>query len=217
MPAPVAPESWCTAHYSALLVLERPTVLEKVGSFLDTRLRPAAHRSVCIESEVWQVDAGHGGAADRAELARGAGRRLFAGRVLALVRQRALLWHGRQAALVTDTDVEVAGGVRVPDPVVRIVFGGGTLHGRVLAGDRPDRVRLELTCVHEELERPVPTRVTREAGAIHLPVLDRLRSEVTLSAPSGAWATAATSDRGEAGRRVLTVRATLLERGGGRR
>jgi hypothetical protein len=218
----VAPDSWdtdeamITAHAFDLLALNRPAVLERVRGFLDSNLRPAAHRSVSIESEIWEIDA-TAMAPDRDELARDGGRRVFAGRVLALGGQRVLLWHGRQSALVVDTEVEVIGRARVSDPVVRVLFDGGTLFGRVLAGDGPDRVRLDLTCAHEELERPVPSWVTRKAGTVQLPVRDRFRSEATLQLPSGAWAPAALADRGAGRRYLLLVRATLLERGGAAR
>jgi hypothetical protein len=224
------PEAMLTCVRTAFFVVQQRDVIESMRRFLDSELRPSALRTVCVETEIVEVQGETGAAVAaragmkldsglRARLEEacraGSARRLFAGRLLGLAGQRVVLWHGAQVATLGDHDVEAGAPKRaIADPVVLVELLGGILAIRSTIA--PDSVvRLQIAAEHAALDDPVRER-TAEAARLHLPAKPLLRIDTELLVKSGTWAVAAEAS-GAKGRRFLLVRPTVLERAGGGR
>ena len=229
----VQPEAWNTVGASlqplgaALLAMNRRDVLRDVQRFLDEELRPLASRTVSLDVLLLEIPGPQAAALaakagtdldpeELSGLAAGA-RRLFAGRALALPRQRVVLWHGAQAAAVTDHDVEVAQESKTADPVVRVEMRGGIVGIRATPDAAAERGRIERTMDHETADERMRTVKTEASGEVQAPARRAFHAAADLIVGSGRWAVAAEATGAPGARRFLLVRPTVLLRPGGAR
>jgi len=214
-----------------LLAWQRPAIMDAMVEFLDNKMRPHAHRSALLETDLFELDAelalrvrgerekelapGTIEAIARAIDAGGA-KRIFSSRAISLLGQRSLFWHGRQRARVHDADVEVAASARTSDPNVEILQTGGSVSARVQAGRDGARVSIDLAFGHS-VAGTVEMRDTADASRLQMPSWKFTRTNVALDLRSGRWGVALVAEGGHGRARALLVRATVLERTGGLR
>ncbi len=225
----VRPEAWETGSQlqplgRSLLLLAPPDVNRAARAFIDTELRPDAHRTVNLRIGILEADeplaaalaAATGGEIDAALRARieeavGAGqaRRVFDGRALALSRQQIAFWHGAQAATVVDADVEVAARSTVADPFVGVEILGTRLEARATVADDPARVRLRISLASDEMDLPPRAAETSDTGELQMPAGATARIDADLWTGNDKWAVAA--ERSLPGRRrFLLVRPSVI-------
>lgn len=219
------------AQGQTLLVVNKRAALMDTARFLD-RLRDDAHRCVTLELEAVDIHAPQlyrrlaaGGAtalggeqvdALAQALADGTATRVFGARTTCFSDQRALVWHGRQVAVLDEPQVAVAQDMAVDDPEVGVVHDGGWLAVRPSLADGAAWITLDVDARLDELG----PRVAREtdAGRVDLPETRRTECRTSLTVENRAWALVGGGARG-GGRpaRVLLLRATHLPRTGGER
>lgn len=226
----VRPEAWETGSQMSaagptLLLLTSPETSRAVRGFIDKELRPPARRTVNLEVEI--VEAGEptasalvaaaGSPLDPAARGRlddaiGAGkaRRIFAGRVLGLSRQQVVLWHGAQAATVSDADVEVGPGAQSSDPVVDVELLGTNVQARSTVGEDPARVRVRLVLQNDEMDRPVRRAETNGAGSLQMPARATMEVDAELWTLADRWTVAAERTGPDGKRRFVLVRPTVI-------
>jgi len=228
----VDPEAWESGVInlagSTLAVVSRPATVGRVRTFLDRTLRPLAHRGVALDFEVVELSGAMlrklrettGGSLDAAArgkldaaIAAGTANRLFGLRGTGALGTRFMVWHGRQVAIVSNFDVEVAQTASTADPVVSIVQAGGYISTRAQVDSTGKQISLDLGLRLEELNG-IRRHETRRSGVLDLP--DRTEQEVRLGlrVPNGAWQIASSGTPVAGRHRVFLVRASLLERGG---
>jgi len=203
---------------ATLIGHHEPRLLAKVRGFLDG-LRLKARRTVGLETRLVEVPAAQGpawaarlGTTAADEDAVNDARAVFAGRILALSGQRVVLWHGGQAALLGDADVEVAQEASVPDPNVIVELLGGILDVRATAAEGRDRILVQLGFDHRRLAGEVREQVTRDSGTLQLPEVDAAGISADLDVPGGRWVVAGEARAGTGLRRFLLVRATVIRK-----
>ena len=230
----VEPLAWeegvLTPMGMSLSALNRPAILGKVRAILDRTLRPRAHRGISIDFEVVSVPAalarqlrqagdGRLGESERtaldAALAGASARRVFGVRGNGLMGARFLVWHGRQVAVLSDFDVEVAQTASAADPVVEIAQAGGYLSARAQATKDGKVISLVLGLRTQELVG-LRRHETRRSGNLDLPDLLTQDSQVSVKLASGVWSIVASGTPRPGEHRLFLVRASALERGGAR-
>ncbi|MEE8106519.1 MAG: hypothetical protein V3T86_13365, partial [Planctomycetota bacterium] len=214
-----------------LALWQRPATADAIVAFLDRKIRPHAHRSVLLETDLFELDAelarrvrtAGGNELDRATLDAiasaldaGGAKRIFASRALSLLGQRSLLWQGTQRARVRDADVEVAESARTSDPKIEILQTGGSVSARIEAGRDGQRVSIDLYFGHS-VAGQTETRDTVDSSRLQLPRWRFTRARTGLDLKSGDWGVALLADGGHGRARALLIRATVLERTGGLR
>ena len=230
----VWPESWeqegafLVIAGPKLLIMQTKPVLRDIRRYLDRNLRPRSHACATVEAEVLAVPPALYRSLSRATTLSEAKRHeldqaleardaqlIFAGRVTGFLGERIVAWHGRQVAVVTGADVEVAKSSRVSDPIVNVVQAGGYVSARTRrAGE--GRLRLDLEVRHEELAG-IETKETGMTGQLDLPVLDIVEARATLTVPERTWALVGAGKPHAGLVRIVLVRATPLARPGGKR
>jgi hypothetical protein len=232
-----APQSWdsggtLVASGPNLFVFAEPHVIDEVRRLHDGRLRPAAFNCVTVEAQVVECTGGlarslraGGGAtlsgeksqALEAAIAGGTAKRIFAGRVTGLAGQRSLLWHGRQVAVVFDSDGAVATDAASTVPLVDVVQAGGSLSVRPSLGEDPSLIRMEVSVRLDDLSGPIEQRRTEADGILDLTRVARTEATASLMVPprTWAWIGAGAMEKGQC--RIVLVRGTVLPRGGGGR
>jgi len=233
----VMPEAWeegatMNVDGTSLLLTARPDVLRAVRTFIDEELRPPVQRTVNLEVEVVEVPAdvaqslavAMGGelapssrTALDAALKGGAARYIFAGRLLELSGQKALLWHGAQVAAVADAEVEVAESSEATDPVVRVELTGAIVSARSTLGGDPARVRVELDLEYDLLDPATRALATEKSRTLQMPARASMQVKADLWVASGRWAVAAERSNGAERRHFVLVRPTALAPEGGAR
>ncbi len=225
----VRPEAWEEGSQimplgMSLLLHARPDVNRDVRAYVDGELRPAARRTVDLMMEIVEAEGAlaaalagaTGGDLETAQrdgldeaLAAGAARRLFHGRLRALSRQQAFLWHGAEAATVADADVRVATRAESADPVVDVERLGTLVEARCTATEGTGRVRVQISLEHAIAEDPVRTAEAGKAGTLQMPARATIQVDADLWTGDGRWSVAA--ERTDAGqRRFLLVRPTVI-------
>ncbi|MHC4448524.1 MAG: hypothetical protein ACYS0E_00105 [Planctomycetota bacterium] len=194
----VSPGAWRTETISpigsSLLLWAQPELVQRTRAFLDSTLRPPAHRGVVVDLEVRS-------GSDPA------GRRLLALRAAGTLGSRFYVWHGGQTALWIDSDVVVATRATTADPVVDVARTGGLLAVRAAEVEGSNDLTLDLD-LHIRGLVEARRRETRKGGTLDLPVIEDQRASLTLRAPRDRWVVAAANSS-----RTLRVRASLVERG----
>lgn len=167
----VRPDAWengsnIAAQGGSIVLLAPPDLNRAVREFLDRELRPDVRRTVNLQVEIVEADGGMatalgtavGGAIDGEQRARldesiaaGKSRRLFGGRLRALSRQRAVLWHGAQVARVSEVDVDKKTGAA--DPVVEVDLLGAIVQVRSTVVE--ERVRVQISFDQSVSDGPV--------------------------------------------------------------
>ena len=141
-----APESWEEGRINianeALLTVTTPNTNGLLREALETRLRPRAHRGICVDFEVLDVDAKtarelrslKGGILTNAHrtslneaIKTKAARRVTALRGIGTLGVQFTVTDGSEVAFLGDADVEVAQTASTSDPVVQIGRVGGEL------------------------------------------------------------------------------------------
>jgi hypothetical protein len=221
----VEPEAWNEGAQIGfqgpwLVLFAKPDVNRAVREFVDKELRPGARCTVNLEIEVVEAPAmagalaaAAGGELDAAlrtgldeAIAAGKAKRLLGGRLRALSRQKVVLWHGAQEAVVADAD-PAATGHADPDPIVDIELLGAIVQARsTVTGDR---IRVQLSLETGAADRPARTIKTEKAGTLQMAARDAARMEADLWTKRDCWAVAAGGEG-----RFLLVRPTVI--GGGR-
>ena len=157
----------------------------RVEALLDRTVRPAAMRTVLIETR-WS--------------------RGFEGRHLAAANARSLFWVGRQRAILADPDVASTGAPHgVTDPYIEAMHLGETL--LVLNRPSPRGVQLEFSFESRREEPPMRRVATRHSGMFDQPRYRETLARPQAHVPPGAWTAI---HRGAGG---LSVRVHVLERG----
>ena len=231
--APDIPEYYnenCTGCMTCVNQCPDTAILGKVRAILDRTLRPRAHRGISIDFEVVSVPAalarqlrqagdGRLGESERtaldAALAGASARRVFGVRGNGLMGARFLVWHGRQVAVLSDFDVEVAQTASAADPVVEIAQAGGYLSARAQATKDGKVISLVLGLRTQELVG-LRRHETRRSGNLDLPDLLTQDSQVSVKLASGVWSIVASGTPRPGEHRLFLVRASALERGGAR-
>ncbi|MHC4547311.1 MAG: hypothetical protein ACYTEZ_00925 [Planctomycetota bacterium] len=218
-----------SAEGQTLVVVNSRAALADTAGFLD-RLRDRVHRCVTVEAQVVdlapalsrRLGEGRGTSLTPEQqgelataLADGKASLIFAGRTTGFVGQRSLLWHGRQVALASEADVQVAEGQAGWDPRVEVVQAGGYLSVRPSAGDEGARITLDVELRWDELEA-LESRDT-DAGSVDLPRIRATGATTTLTVDNRTWALLGGGVREGGKVRALLVRATHLPRTGGAR
>jgi len=224
----VRPEAWETGSEinpmgKGMLLYAKPDVNRAVRAFVDRDLRPAVRGTVNLQIEILEAEeplaaalaAATGGEVDpalrgRIEEAIGAGkaRRTFDGRVRGLSKQEIVLWHGAQAATVSDADVEVATRSEAPDPVVDVEIQGTVLEAQSTIGD-DGRLRITIS-LEQDTPDPAMRRVeTAKAGTLEMPARSTMQVKADLWTANDKWAVAGERTSAEGKRRFLLVRPTV--------
>ena len=232
----VWPQDWeeggqILAQGKNLVIHHKPAMASGVRTFLDRDLRPRSHRSVTVRAEIIEVSAAFHRtltglkdatlpsakrfALDEAVKAKTA-KVLFSGRVTGLLKQRVVLWHGRQVAVLADAEVEVAEKSKTTDPVVDVVQAGGYIWVRAVVS-AADRVRLDIAVGLDELKEPIEQRETNQSGTLDMPVIATVRARTTIEMPVRTWAMVGNGVAGKDHVRILLVRGELLPRGRAKR
>jgi len=225
----VRPEAWEEGSLimplgMSLLLHARPALNRDVRAYVDGELRPAARRTVDLMMEIVEAKgplaaalaAATGGDLESAQregleeaIASGAAHRLFHGRLRALSRQQVVLWHGAEAAIVADADVEVAVRADGADPVVDVERLGTLVEARCTATETTGRVRVQLSLEHVIAEGPIRTAEAGKAGTLQMPARATIQIDADLWTGDGRWSVAA--ERTDAGqRRFLLVKPTVI-------
>ncbi len=226
---PVAWEDGAMLSMNArsLVALAPPATNGRVRELLDNKLRPRAHEGVSVEFEVVELPAKmmrglRNGSKPLTNAQRtsvdeavrmGVGKRILAIRGMGTMSTRFSVWHGKQVALVTDADVEVAQTASTADPVVQIAQAGGWLSVRAERGATAGALKLELQLRMRELEA-VRRHETDQAGVLDLPTISDQDANLVLSVPTGAWVVAGAGSPRPGTHRLFLIRAASLARGG---
>ncbi|MHC4971288.1 MAG: hypothetical protein ACYTG3_03060 [Planctomycetota bacterium] len=218
------------AQGQTLIGVNKRAALLDTERFLD-RLRVHAHRCVTLELEAVDILAPQlhrrlvaGGtttlSAEQVDalaqaLADGSAKRAFGARTTCFMGQRAVVWHGRQVAVLNEPDVTVAQDKSADEPEVGVVNDGGWLGVRPNLADGPAWITLDVDARFDELG----PRVARETGAgrLDLPAARRVECRTALTVENRAWALLGGGTRAGEAARVLLLRATHLPRTGGAR
>ena len=228
----VDPVTWedgaaLSINRQAIITLAPPATNGRVRELLDRKLRPRAHAGVSVEFEVVELPAkmtrtlrigskpltnAQRTSVDEA-IRMGVGKRILALRGMGTMSTRFSVWHGKQVALVTDADVEVAQTASTADPVVQIAQAGGSLSVRAERGATVGAIKLELQLRMRELES-VRRHETDQAGVLDLPTISDQDADLVLNAPTGAWVVAGAGSPRSGRHRLFLVRAASLARGG---
>ena len=230
----VEPSAWeegvLTPIGMSLSVLNRSAILGKVRALLDRTLRPRAHRGISVDFEVVSVPpalarrlrTARGGklsqsdrAALEAALAGGSARRILGLRGNGLMGAHFLVSHGRQVAVLSDFDVEVAQTSSAADPAVHIAQAGGYLSARAQATDDGKVISLDLDLRIQELAG-LRRHATRRSGHLDLPDLLTQASQVSVRLAPAVWSIVASGTPRPGEHRLFLVRARTIERGGAR-
>ena len=218
-----------TAQRKQFVIYHKAAMARGVRTFLDKDLRTRMHRSVLVEAEILDVSAAmyrglrklKGSTLPSAKrfgldeaIKSKAASVLFRGRVTGLATQRVLMWHGRQVAVLTDTDVEVADNARCTDPIIDAVQAGGYISVRPKIGGGGKRLLLDVQVRMDELKQPIAKRDTFRNGTLDMPEIETVEARATLSVPVRAWALVGTTPFGKDRMRIVLVRGEVLERGG---
>ncbi|MHC4137225.1 MAG: hypothetical protein ACYTDU_09630 [Planctomycetota bacterium] len=218
-----------TAQGQTLLVVNQRAALIDTARFLGG-LRDKAHRCVTLELEAVdlpralyrRLTAGEAttlSAEQHDTLTQafdaGTATRAFAGRTTCFAGQRAVIWHGRQVAVLGGPDVAVAQDKTVADPDVGVVNDGGYLAVRPSLADGAAWITVDVDARLDELE-PRTARETA-AGRVELPQARTVECRTSLTVENRAWALLGGGARGNGKVRVLLLRATHLPRTGGGR
>jgi hypothetical protein len=226
---PVAWEdgSMLNVHRQAIVALASPATNGRVRELLDRKLRPRAHEGVSVEFEVVELPAkmtrtlrigskpltnAQRTSVDEA-IRMGVGKRILALRGMGTMSSRGTVWHGKQVALITDADVEVAQTASTSDPVIQIAQAGGSLAVRAERGATAGEIKLELQLRMRELEA-IRRHETDQAGVLDLPTMTDQDADLVLNAPTGAWVVAGAGSPQSGRNRLFLVRAASLARGG---
>jgi len=228
----VDPESWESGIIALtgnkLAVVTRPATVGRVRAFLDRTLRPLAHRGIAMDFEVVEMPAAmlrklretSGGQLDAAARARldeaitvGSAKRVFGLRGMGTLGTRFVVWHGREVAVVSDYDVEVAQTASTADPVVTIVQAGGYIWTLAQVDNTGKQIALDLGLRLEQLEG-IRRHETRRSGVLDLPDRADQQLRVAMRVPNGQWSIAGSGTPQPGVHRLFLVRASLLERGG---
>jgi hypothetical protein len=227
-PASYEQSGTITAQGQTLIIFNKRPALIDTARFLDAR-RDKAHRCVTLELEAVDLApalyrrlaggstttlSGEQQDALAQAFADGAATRAFGARTTCFAGQRAVVWHGRQVAMVGEADVSVAKNRVSTDPVVEVVRDGGYLCVRPTVGDGAARITLDVDGRFDELE----ARDVREAdaGRVELPRVGTVECRTSVTVENRTWALLGGGARGDEVR-VLLLRATHLPRTGGAR
>jgi hypothetical protein len=222
----VWPETWdegamLGSARDHLVVLNRPPVVREVGRYLDQTLRSRALRCVTVEAEIADLPGADyvalaAGEADYEALRAGAPP-LFAGQVTGMGGQRFLLWHGRQAAVYFDADVEVAQSAQTSDPVVEIVQVGDCLSVRPQLLDGSERVFLEVELRRDAPEFVVEGAETAACRVLEMPRVAQDSARMAQVVAAGRWTLIGAAARDGGRVRAMLVRARVRPWRGGAR
>jgi hypothetical protein len=225
------PKAWeegaqLTPQGCALLVYAKPDVSRDVRAFLNREIRPRVRRSVNLQVEIVEAPepvatllaAAVGIDLDPAArthleqaFAEGSARRLFAGRLRGRSRERVVLWHGAEEAVVPDADAEVATRSEAVDPVVDVEILGTSLQARsTVSDDEPTRVHVQIDLDHVALDRPIRTVQTAKTGTLQMPERQWTGVQADLAITNERWAVAAERTGADGKRRFLLLRPTAI-------
>ena len=217
------------AQGQTLIMVNRRAALLDTGRFLD-RLRDKTHRCVTLELEAVDVApalyrrlaAGQATTLNAEQhdavaqaFADGTATRVFGARTTCFAGQKAVVWHGKQVAVLGEPDVSVAQDEAVADPEVGVVGDGGHLAVRPSLGDGTARITLDVEARFDELA-PRAARET-DAGRVDLPQVRTIECRTSVTVENRAWALLGGGTREDGKVRVLLLRATHLPRTGGGR
>lgn len=230
----VRPDAWeaysqITCTGSSLFLIAPPAVSRAVHAFVDKELRPPARRTVHLQLEVVEADgplgatvaAAAGGELDAAlrteieeAVGSGSARMLFRGCLRALSRQQVVLWHGTQAAVVSEADVEANIRADASDPLIDVEALGTIVQVRSTVGDDPGRVRVQMEIDQEALDQPIRIVKTEKVGNLQMPARTTTPVAADLWIANDRWAVAAAFAHRGGKRCTILVRPTVI--GGGR-
>jgi hypothetical protein len=217
------------AQGQTLVTVNKRAALIDTERFLD-RLRDRAHRCVTLELEAIDVPAelhrrltaGRAttlGAEQQDALAQalaaGTATRVFGARTTCFAGQRAVVWHGRQVAVIDEPEVSVAQDEAVAEPRVGVVSDGGWLAVRPSVTDGVAWITVDVDARLDDLG-PRAARET-DAGRVDLPDARTLECRTALTVENRAWALIGGGACQDGQTRVLLLRATHLPRTGGAR
>jgi len=230
----VDPAAWETGIVTlagdSMVVASRPSTVGRVRTFLDRTLRRLAHRGVAMDFEAVDVSAAMGRSLSGADAGRlfaearakldnaistGAAQRVFGLKGIGSLGTRFVVWHGREVAIVSDFDVEVAQTASTADPVVAIVQSGGYIATRAEVDDSGRNISLDLGLRLEEL-LGIRRHETRRSGVVDLPERTEQANRLAVRVPNGVWTIASSGTTDDGKQRLFLVRASLIERGGDR-